>query len=210
LIIATALATYASLLAQTAPAGSTGKPDYSGTWTLDRGLSADLSKVTFGPAAAGGDRRAGGQGGGGFGRRGGFGGSRQNDRNEASAFTQLEKDRLQALTTPVRTAFDRLEISHHDPNFVVNDARDHTTFFQTTGASDDNHFGDLTIPSTTQWDGQRIVTTYALSSRLKLVCTYTLLPATNQLVLRIALQDSENRRGGGTDVKLAYNRGPSK
>ena len=41
------------------------------------------------------------------------------------------------------------------------------------------------VSSTTHWEGTRLVTSYTLSSRQQLVCTYTVLPATKQLVLRV-------------------------
>ena len=60
------------------------------------------------------------------------------------------------------------------------------------------------MTSATRWDGARLVTSNALSSRQQLVCTYTLLPATKQLVLRVRRDITEERRGTGPELKLVY------
>src|SRR5207249_8807225 len=99
--------------------------------------------------------------------------------------------------------------SHHDPSFVINDARNETQFFQTTDSPDENHVGSATVTSTTHWEGARLVTESALSSRQKLVFTYTLLTATKQMVLRVRLDDTERRRVIGRELKLVYTLAPA-
>jgi hypothetical protein len=177
------------------------KPDFSGTWTLDRDLSTDPAQIEFVPGSNS-DRRPqrGGFGGiGGFGR----GGSRQRGRGPAGGLTPIEQERLKALTDQLKSAATRLVISHHDPDFVVNDAQDHTLFLHTTGEHDENHLGTTTISSSTHWDGSRVVTECVLGSRLTLVYTYTLLADTKQLVVRVARQ-VDDRRIAGQDVRLVY------
>ena len=92
---------------------------------------------------------------------------------------------------------------------MINDAKDHTLFFQTTGSTDDHQLGSVTVSSTTHWDGARLVTEYTLSSRQKLVYTFTLLPATRQLVLRAKLDATEGRRVDGPELKLVYKQASS-
>jgi hypothetical protein len=179
------------------------KPDFSGTWTLDRNLSTDPAQITFVPAPDANRRpQRGGIGGfGGFGR----GGSRPraDNQNSAESLTPSEQERLKALTEQLKTATATLVISHHDPDFVVNDAQDHTLFLHTTGEREENHLGTITLNSSTHWAGSRLVTECVLGSRLTLVYTYTLLPNTNQLVVRVARQ-VENQRPAGQDVRLVY------
>jgi hypothetical protein len=179
------------------------KPDFSGTWTLDRNLSTDPAQITFVPAPDANRRpQRGGIGGfGGFGR----GGSRPraDSQNSAESLTPSEQERLKALTDQLKTATATLVISHHDPDFVVNDAQDHTLFLHTTGEHDENHLGTITVNSSTHWAGSRLVTECVLGSRLTLVYTYTLLPNTKQLVVRVARQ-VEDRRPAGQDVRLVY------
>jgi hypothetical protein len=188
------------------------RPDFSGTWSLDRSLSNHPAQANFDALQSGGSQGAttrrrggfGGVGGGGSGR-GGNSGSRRRDTDNGSS-TPDERARLAALTDELKQASATLVISHHDPSFVINDAQDHTQFFQTTGGRDDQRVGTATIASTTAWEGERLVTAYELSSRRKLIYTYTLLPKTSQLVLRVRLDATQGPRGNGSELKLVYRR----
>jgi len=171
--------------------------------------SHDPSKASFDPPQRRGNQRPGGFGGGSRRRVGIGGGSPRDDRDPANDRTPDERARLQALTDQLRNASARLVISHHDPSFVINDALDHTQFFQTDDSANDHQVGPVTITSTTHWEGPRLVTEHALSSRLKLTSTYTLLAATKQMVLRVRLDDTERRRVIGSELKLVYTLGPS-
>ena len=53
------------------------------------------------------------------------------------------------------------------------------------------------------------MTAYALSSRQNLVYTYTLLPTTKQLVLRVRLDATEGQRANGPELMLVYTLSPS-
>ena len=181
------------------------KPDFSGTWTLDRNLSTDPAQIDFAPKPDANRRPQRGGGIGGFGGGFGRGGSRPraDNQNSAESLTPSEQERLKALTDQLKTATATLVISHHDPDFIVNDAQDHTLFLHTTGEREENHLGTITVNSSTHWDGSRVVTECVLGSRLTLVYTYTLLPNTRQLVVRVARQ-VEDRRPAGQDVRLVY------
>jgi hypothetical protein len=115
----------------------------------------------------------------------------------------MEQERLKALTDQLKTATGTLVISHHDPDFVVNDAQNHTLFLHTTGVNDDNHVGATTVSSSTHWDGSRLVTECVLGSRLTLLYTYTLVPNTKQLVVRVSRKAGDRQRAG-QDVRLVY------
>ena len=200
-------------VAQTVPAPpvpAEARPDLSGNWSLDLGISNDPSKVNFEATQDNRSQRSSGLGGGSR-RRGGFGGfrgARPDSRDMAAASTPEEHARLQALTGLLRTASTSLVISHHDPSFVINDAQNHTQFFKTDGSIDEHQLGSVTVTSTTHWDGSRLVTAYSLSSRQQLVCTYTLLPATKQLMLRVKRDVAEVQRGTGPELKLVYTLNP--
>jgi hypothetical protein len=193
---------------QTPPAASaaaTDLVDFSGTWSLERSISTDPAQITFDP---GGDRQANTNRRGGFGGRSGRGSGGRNTRqgsgSGAATLTPLEQQRLKALTSQLKTSASTLIISHHDPDFVVNDAEDHTQFFQTNGARNENYVGATTVTSSTQWEGSRIVTRYDISSRLTLAYTYTLLPKTREMVLRVARRSSDRQSQGEQEVKLVY------
>ena len=211
---ALAVASIASARAQTvppAPSAGDARPNLSGTWLLDSSISNDPTQANFEAAGEQRGQRSGGFGGGSSrrGRRGGFGGARPGTRETVRAATPDEHTRLQALTDRLKKSFASLVISHHDPNFVINDAQDHTLFFQTDGSPEENHLGSVTLTSTTHWDGSRLVTEFVLSNRQKLVYTYTMLPATKQLVLRVRPEAAESQRANGPELKLVYNLAPS-
>jgi hypothetical protein len=188
-------------------------PDFSGTWTLDRRISDDPALTNFeAPRQAQGDsnsnRRRGNAGG--FGGRGGYGGygggSRTNRNTPIASLTPEERARLVALTTELKTASATLTIEHHDPSFGVTDARGTTLLFDTSGAKRDHTLGDAALTSTTHWQDGRIVTEFALGGTRTLVYTYTLLPKTHQLVLRVRPQSADAGGGGGNapELKLVY------
>jgi hypothetical protein len=190
-----------------APAATSveGRPNFSGTWSLNRNLSDDPSQANFEalrPQSPGGF-------GGGSGRRGGFGGSRPGNKDTAAASTPDERTRLQLLTGQLKGGSASLVISHHDPSFVVDDAQDHAQFFQTSGTPDEHQLGSVTVTSTTHWEGSRLVTAYALSSRQNLVYTYTLLQKTNQLVIRVRRDVTGGQRANGPELMLVYTLAPS-
>ena len=184
------------------------RPDFSGTWSLDTGLSNDPSQASFDTRnneTRGAGGRSGGYGGGG--RRGGFGGYSpgRGGQRQATAANTIEQRRLQELTDALKKASKTLIISHHDPSFVINDSQDHTEFFQTNGSTDEHHLTSGTVNSTTHWEGSRLVTEYEIGSRDKLVYTYTVLPKTKQLVLRVRRDSSGGPRTSGPELKLVYN-----
>jgi len=185
------------------------RADFSGTWTIDRGLSNDAAQVNFDAP----QNRATSRGGvGGYGGRGGFGGRTGSTNRDSNAGTTTtdERTRLAALTEFLKTAYGTLVISHHEPNFVVNDANDHTWFLHTTGVREEQQAGAATLPCSTRWVGERLVTEFTISSRRTLVYTYTLLPATKQMVLRVRLDVSDGPRGNGSELKLVYRLAPAR
>jgi hypothetical protein len=198
--------------AQTVPPATSSaeaRPNFSGTWSLDRNISDDPSHANFETSRPQSGQRPGGFGGGSSRRSGGFGGSRSRNRDAADAITPDERTRLQVLTDQLKKASASLVISHHDPSFVIDDPQDHAQFFQTSGTPDEHHLGSVTVTSTTHWEGSRLVTAYALSSRRNLVYTYTLLPTTKQLVLRVRLDATEGQRANGPELMLVYTLTPS-
>jgi hypothetical protein len=192
------------------PPAADARPNLSGTWSLDSSLSNDPARADFGAGEQRG-QRAGGFGGGSSrrGRFGGFGGPPPPTRETARAGTPEEHARLQLLTDLLKKSSASLVISHHDPNFVINDAQDHTLFFQTDGSPEENHLGSVTLTSTTHWDGSRLVTEFSLGTRQRLVYTYSMLPATKQLVLRVRLEAAEGQPAHGSELKLVYQLAPS-
>lgn len=187
--------------------------DFSGTWTLDREMSADLSKATFEPQQTQ-TRRAsgfnGGFGGRGFGGR--SGGSRparpaagdNTTRDGESAVTADERTRLRELTDYVK-GFTSIVIAHSDHStFTVTDAQGRSRLFPTDGSKTQHALATTTVESTTRWDGPHMVTAYTISPTRELVFTYILVPATKQMALRIKLEDSGRQRADVPELRLVY------
>jgi hypothetical protein len=221
IVVAALAALSGAPAAQTAPAGPTAsqtentssdaQPDFSGTWSLDRSLSTDPGQMTLLPSAGSGrsaisSRGRGGIGIGGFDRQRGGG---QGARGEADALTPEEQARLKVLTNQLKTASGTLVITHKEPSFIVSDAQGNALFFETDGASDDNQLAGETLTSSTHWDTSRLVTEYVLGSHLTVVYTYTLLPKTNQLVLRVTRKTNSTQRTPAPEIKLAYKLTPT-
>jgi hypothetical protein len=55
-----------------------------------------------------------------------------------------------------------------------------------------------------------LVTEYELSSSRKLVYTYTLVPRTDQMSIRIRLDATKGSRAAPQEVMLVYNRAPAR
>jgi len=187
--------------------------DFSGTWTLDREMSADLSKATFEPQQTQARRTSGfngGFGGRGFGGR--SGGSRparpapgdNTTRDGDSALTVDERTRLRELADYVK-GFTSVVIVHSDHStFTVTDAQGRSRLFPTDGSKTQHALATTTVESTTRWDGPHMVTAYTISPTRELVFTYILVPATKQLALRIKLEDSGRQRADVPELRLVY------
>jgi hypothetical protein len=182
--------------------------DFSGTWTLDRELSSDLTKATFEPQQAQTPRNtgfSGGFGGRGFGGRSGGGRpSSGESRSGNGALTVDERARLHEIAEYVK-GFTSLVIDHTDHStFTVTDAQGRSRLFPTDGTKTQHAFATSTIDSTTRWDGPHMVTVYTISPTRDLVFTYILVPATKQMALRIRLDESGRQRTDVPELRLVY------
>jgi len=182
--------------------------DFSGNWTLDRELSADLTKATFEPQPAQTSRNTGFSGGfGGRGYGGRSGASRppsSESRSGNGALTVDERVRLHEIAEYVK-GFTSLVIDHTDHStFTVTDAQGRSRLFPTDGTKTQHAFATTTIESTTRWDGPHMVTVYTISPTRDLVFTYILVPATKQMALRIKLDESGRQRTDVPELRLVY------
>jgi hypothetical protein len=205
----------AGLLAVPAAVASA-QTDFSGTWAVDRDISADLSKVTFEPPQTQARRTAGGFSGGGFGGRGGgFGGrngsagGRPNDTGDGrtgAATTDEEKARLRELALYVK-GLASIVIEHTDHStFTVTDAQGRSHLFPTDGTRTPQAFGSTTVDSVTRWDGPHMVTVFTIGPSRNLVFTYILVPATRQMALRVGVDQSGRARADVPELRLVYKR----
>ena len=208
LTVAVGFISFCSVLARAQTAAretaTSTRPNFSGRWSLDPALSSDPSKAAFDATPD----RCGSRTGGRRGRLGGFGGSV--DGNTGGAMTSDERTRLQELTNQIKKSFGQLTISHSDPTLTITDPQGHTQLFQTDGSKDQHQLSSITAESTTHWDDAHLVTEFALGSSRKLVYTYTLVPRTDQMVIRIRLDATNRSRAGPQEVMLVYSRAPER
>lgn len=192
--------------AQTAAADTAStRPNFSGSWSLDPALSSDPSKATFDATPDSSRSRPGGRRSGGFGGFGGSGGG-----STGGSMTSDERTRLRELTNQIQKSSAQLTISHSDPTLAITDPQGRTEQFQTNGYKDQHQLTSIAAESTTHWDDARLVTEYALSSSRKLVYTYTLVPRTDQMVIRIRLDATGGARAARQEITLVYNRAPAR
>jgi len=185
--------------------------DFSGTWTLDREISADPSKATFEPPKNAPRRNAGGFSGG-FGGRG-FGGrngssarqpSGDNQNRGAAALTVDEQTKLRELAAYLK-GFTSLVIVHSDHStLAITDAQGSSRLFPTDGSKSQYALATTTVDSTTSWDGPHLVTIYTIGPTHELLFTYAVLPATKQMVLRVRLEESGHPRQDVPELRLVY------
>ncbi|MCU1383454.1 MAG: hypothetical protein JWL71_2151 [Acidobacteria bacterium] len=200
----------AGVLLGSAPAYA--QVDFSGTWILDRAISADLAKVTLEPPAQTQARRMPGGLSGGFGGRGFGGGNRRqgqsggNERGDSrgAALADEERVRLREVTTFVKT-LGTATIEHTDHStFTVTDAQGHAHLFPTDGTKTPQTFAAAALDTLTKWDGPHMVTVFTIGPTHDLVFTYILVPASRQLALRIQLEESGRPRTDVPELRLVY------
>jgi hypothetical protein len=193
------------LFALSAPADA--QTDFSGHWTLDKEMSADLTKATFVPVRVQTTRSPGGFSGG-FGGRGGSGGRRPggNDGRVAggSPLTPEERALLSEIADYVRT-LTAIAIEHTDHStLTVTDAKGGARLFPTDGTKTPVALATRSADTVTKWDGPHMVTVFTIGPAEDLVFTYILVPATRQMALRIRMDESGRQRADVPELRLVY------
>jgi hypothetical protein len=164
-----------------------GKPNFSGAWTLNTELSD--APMQSGVSANESDRGAG------RGRSGGMGpGGYRGERFGPTVNRSDQRSALEELTSELTNPSASLMISHAGPTLTITDAKDRTRLFQTNGQSDPHQVGAATVPSTTRWDGDRLVTEYDLGSGRRIRIVYSLIPATRQLVEQVTFANGQTMK----------------
>lgn len=202
--------------AQEKPAG---RPDFSGTWTLDSYLSDNPEQVAqeirfdTGQSADqelfGGETerdRPGGIGPGSAGR-GGSGGPGRDRRGTADRDQISPDDRktLNELTDAVQFAPPTLTIAQTDGDITIASARGGTQMLHTNGKVEQQALNAGMVGRVARWEGPTLVVAYEVGHAGTLTYTYLLVPTTKQLLIRV---NFERRRGqpGPFEIKLVYNR----
>ena len=172
----------------------TGRPNFSGAWTLNRDLSSPAAQPATGAnePARGPARREPGAG---VPRRDFRAYQGAPDRSPATS--PAAPGAVDELIGELRDGSPALTISHADPVLTVTDARDRTRLFQTNGQPNPHQLGSATVVSTTRWDGDRLVTDYDVGAGRRVRIVYSLMLPARQLLEQVTLP-------GGQTIRRVY------
>jgi hypothetical protein len=201
----------AILLLLPAAVASQAPVDLSGKWTLDTYLSDNPEQIAaalridtgqgggealFGEAgAAGAFGRSGG------GRRGsGRGGDVQSRQPSAD-----EQKRIDELTQQLRYPPTALTIAQSPAGVTLTDDQNRAQTLAPTGRREKQTVGSATLDVTTRWEGPQLVSEQDLGGGRLLRSTYSIVPTTRQLLVRIAI-DRTPGRPGPFEIRFVYNR----
>jgi hypothetical protein len=199
--------------------GSNDKPNFSGSWTLDRDLSDNPRQSGSESAVSGQGQHPSQRGGyGGYGRGGGYGGMGRGGyggyggSGRPGQVSPDDQKKIEELGREAKSPSPTLTISHSTANIAISDAQGHTRFFQTNGSKDQHQLDSGIVTSTTKWDGNRLVMDYDLGSGRKLTYTYSIVPATRQLLVQVRFDNGQGqtRSGGPQITKYVYDPAPAR
>jgi hypothetical protein len=198
-----------------------GRPDFSGTWTLDAFLSDNPEQVVRAiridtgqsaePLLAGDIEpgQAGGIGQGAPGRiaSGGRGPDRRGSANRESQNSINSDDlkKLTDLTDAVQFASPTLTISQTESDITLASTRGGRQTLHTNGQREQQLLAGGAVDRVATWEGPTLAVAYEVGNAGILTYTYVLVPTTKQLLIRV---NFERHRGqpGPFDIKLVYNR----
>jgi hypothetical protein len=204
-IVGAALAATAGIALAQAPV------DLSGKWTLDTYLSDNPEQVAaairgdVGQVAGGmfGDQDIFGGSGRGGGRRGGEG------RGGANAPPRQpnadDQKRLDEVNATLRYPPTSLSIVESADVVTVTDQQGAARTLSPTGKREKQTVGSLTLDVTTRWEGPQLVSEQDVGAGHMVRYTYSIVPTTKQLMVRIAIDRSPGRPGP-FEIRMVYNR----
>ena len=188
----------------------------SGTWTLDiylsdraeqvaRALQVDTGELT--PETFG--RSAESPGAGGIGREGvGRGQSRSPARQRAPAKDQLgseDRKKMTELTGPIRFPPLTLTVSQTETEITIATGAGAPQTLQTNGKAEKRQLEAGAINRTATWEGPQLVVAYEVGHAGTLTYTYSLVPTTKQLLIRVNFE-RRPREPGPFEIRLVYGR----
>jgi hypothetical protein len=187
--------------------------DLSGKWTLDTYLSdhpqqvAAAIRIDLGQASersSGGGTEAGRFGRGEGGRRG-QGSSPRGGSTRANELSNEEQTRLDELTAAVRYPPTVLTISQTASAVTFTDEQGRALTFMTDGKKEKTTLGGSQLETTTKWEGPLLVSDRDLGKGRKMTSTYSIVPTTKQLLVRVEFERSPGQPGP-FEIKQVYNR----
>jgi hypothetical protein len=115
---------------------------------------------------------------------------------------------LDAITQPVRYPPPTLRIEQSSTAVTVGDPQGRSRTFQTNGKREQQMFDDMRADSTAQWEGPQLVVDFDLGKNRKMTYTYSIVPTTHQLMVRVTFERGPNQPGS-FEVRFVYNRASS-
>jgi hypothetical protein len=203
-----------SARAQDKPAG---RPDFSGTWTLDSYLSDNPEQVAqeirldaqqsrdaelFGRGI---ERGRPGRIGGGEVGQAGRGGPERGQGRAADQISPEDRKKLNELTDAVQFASPTLVISQTDSDITIASTRAGTQALHPSGKVEKQQLNAGPVDRVARWEGPTLAVTYEVGHAGRLTYTYLLVPTTKQLLIRVNFERIQ-RQPGPFDIKLVYNR----
>lgn len=189
----------------------------TGQWELDRDLTdrpaqvAAAIRADLGPT--GGQQEPGGFANGRYGRGGRQGGGevapprggqdQQPNKNEQA--NREEQERLNTITAPLQYPPTRLTIAQSGAVLTFTDPQGPPRTIDTSGKKDKLTVGGATIGVTARFEGPQLVVQQDIGKGRTITWTYSLLPATKQLLVRAAISRAPGELGP-FEIKQVYNR----
>jgi hypothetical protein len=183
----------------------------SGRWELDRDLTdrpaqidaairADFGQNPAAPSFGGFENGRYGRGG----RRAGNETAPQRDGQDNKAARELET-LLDTITAPLRYPPTRLTIEQSGGSVTFTDPQGSARTLDTSGKREKQTVGGTTIEVSARFEGPQLVVEQDIGKSRTLTWTYSVLPATRQLLVRVAIARGPGELGP-FEIKQVYNR----
>jgi hypothetical protein len=191
-----------------------GAVDLSGKWTLDTVLSdspeqtaaairIDLGLGGFENLFAESGGRGGGRGNGGRHGSESRPGAAQNHQPNAE-----EQKRIDELTQSLRYPPTTLTIAQTPAAVTITDEQQRARTLTPTGKREKETLGAASLEVATRWEGPQLVSEQDLGGGRLVRYTYSIVPATKQLLVRVAIERTPGFPGP-FQIRLVYNRAAS-
>jgi hypothetical protein len=195
-------------------ASGQGSVDLSGKWTLDTVLSDSPEQIAaairIDVGQGGGENLLGESGRGAAvrgtgGRRGGEPRSNNGQNRQPNA---EEQKRIDELTESLRYPPAVLSIAHTAAAITVTDEQQRARTLTPNGKREKQTVGSASLDVATRWEGPQLVSEQDLGGGRLVRYTYSIVPTTKQLLVRVAL-DRTPGFPGPFQIRLVYNRAGS-
>ncbi len=189
---------------------TTGAPDLTGTWNLDTYVSdnpeqvlasirADLGQQGSGIFSDASDAAPFGRG------RGRRAETRPAQAKKPSTEDTDDQRALDNITAAIRYPPPTLKISQTATAVTLAEPQGPSRTFDTTGKREVQSFDMTRAETTAAWQGPQLVVAYDLGKGRKMTCTYSIVPTTRQLSLRVTIERAPNQPGP-FEIKFFYGR----